>query len=155
MGRHTRRVPLFFLLLLVKLKVVYGHNVGESFILLHQGQNEKSNCALQSYENVNLTNHFLYKCKSLELFNLKYMECGSDGTCKYNWVLYEKQFWIQPAEDCLGDEILRAASKLHSRVRPLSFILDTQMVPRSQFSIIFLSLKLKFWVDHQPFLPRR
>lgn len=91
-GRHTRRVPLFFLLLLVKLKVVYGHNVGESFILLHQGQNEKSNCALQSYENVNLTNHFLYKCKSLELFNLKYMECGSDGTCKYNWVLYEKQF---------------------------------------------------------------
>lgn len=63
--KHTRTVPLFFLLLLVKLKIVYGHSVGESFILLHQGQNE--NYALQLYENVHLTNHFLYKCKSLDL----------------------------------------------------------------------------------------
>lgn len=57
-------------------------------------------------------------------FNLKYVECGSDGICKYSWVLHEKQFWIQPAEDFLGAEILRAASKLHSRVRSVSFILD-------------------------------
>lgn len=77
---------------------MYGHNVSERFILLHQGQNEKSNYALQSYEKP----VSLYMQKSGP-FHLKYMECGFIYLCKYNWVLHEKQIWIQPAEDFFGD----------------------------------------------------
>lgn len=50
-------------------------------------------------------------------FHLKYMECGSIHLCKYSWYYMRNGFESSQQRTSLVmcQEILRAASKLHSK----------------------------------------